>query len=234
MDIFTTNYDMIIEQYHWDIRKGKKRPRLRTGFLPSSNPYLHEFKPQESYGSLDPHIEIGNVRRLFKLHGSIDQKIEDYVAYKCPRGYQHDIQFAEDMMVFPVAEKYVTRYPYYDLHHYLRGVPWTVGSQGQICIVIGFSFRDIPVINSFINHIIENERRNVQSTMILIDKCPESVMENLAARLSKKDFGKICERIDSIKGEFGSTKAFSELEEKVRVAHSSTIAIDSRRRLPLR
>ena len=226
-DIFTTNYDLIMEKYHWR----KETPELKTGFerVKGGHPYLLEFEPKESYGGLSPHVEVRDVRRLFKLHGSIDQKIKDYVAYKYPLGYDTDIQFAEDMMVFPVAEKYITQYPYFGLYRYLQGIPWTVGVQKQTCIVIGFSFRDIPIINAFVSHIAENERKNVKSRIILIDKCPKSVIENLNTRLSQEDFRRINERIDPIEGEFGSTKVFEKLEEKLELKETTTIVIDPKK-----
>lgn len=225
-DIFTTNYDMIIEEYHWDRTKHIRPPRLKTGFEPNRDPRLLEFQPNKSYGSLDPHLEKGNVRRLFKLHGSIDQKIENYIAYKYSPGFKHDIQFAKDMMVFPIAEKYITQYPYFDLYYYLRGVPWTVGSQKETCIVIGFSFRDIPINNAFVSHIIRNEKERKESRIILIDKDPTSVLENLRNLLSKENFERIYKRIKPISGEFGSDAVFKKLEEILGPSNRTSFAID--------
>lgn len=225
-DIFTTNYDMIIEEYHWDRTKQVKPPRLKTGFEPNRDPRLLEFQPDKSYGGLDPYLEKKNVRRLFKLHGSIDQKIENYIAYKYPQGFEHDMKSAKDMMVFPIAEKYITQYPYFDLYYYLRGVPWTVGSQKETCIAIGFSFRDIPIINAFVSHIIENERKKMKSRIILVDKDTTSVIENLETLLSKEDFERICKTIEPVQGEFGSNVVFKKLEERLGPTDRNSVAID--------
>lgn len=211
-DIFTTNYDMIIEKYHWNRTRKIQLPRLKTGFESNRNPHFLEFQPSKSYGELDPDLSVGNVRRLFKLHGSIDQKIENNVVYKCHPEIRHDIQFAKDMMVFPVAEKYITQYPYFTLYHYLQGVAWTVGSQKEACIVVGFSFRDIPIVNAFLKHIIRNEKEGKESSIILIDKDTSSVMENLQTFLSGEDFQKIHEVIKPISEEFGSDAAFRKLD----------------------
>lgn len=211
-DIFTTNYDTIIEKYHWNRRRRVQLPRLKTGFKPNRNPHFLEFQPVESYGDLDLNLAVSNVRRLFKLHGSIDQKIENGIAYKCHTDIKHDIEFAKDMMVFPVAEKYITQYPYFTLYRYLRGVSWTVGGNKETCIIIGFSFRDIPIINAFLSHIIKNEKEEKESSIILIDKDIKSVIENLKTFLSKEDFQIIHKAIKPINEEFGSEAAFRKLD----------------------
>ena len=211
-DIFTTNYDMIIEEYHWNRTKQVQPPRLKTGFEPNRNPNFLEFKPNKSYGGFNPDLAVTNIRRLFKLHGSVDQKIENNIAYKCHTEIKQDIQFAKDMMVFPVAEKYITHYPYFTLYEYLRGIPWTVGGQKEVCIVIGFSFRDIPIINAFLDHIIKNEKEERESNIILIDKDVSSVIENLKAFLTEEDFQKIHKVIKPINEEFGSEAAFKKLD----------------------
>ena len=224
-DIFTTNYDIIIEKYHWDREKPDNFPRLKTGFEPSRDPYLHEFQPKSSYGNIIYDASIRNLRRLFKLHGSIDQKIEQYVAYKYPPGFRHEIQLAKDMMIFPVAEKYITQFPYYDLYNYFRNAPWTVGTQKETCIVIGFSFRDIPITNAFLGHIIKNERNKRGSKIILIDKDTKSVIKNLKIQLPKDDFEKISKTIDPIDGEFGSSSVFKNLEESLVPIDKNTFSI---------
>jgi len=170
-----------------------------------------------SYKNIIYDGSVKNLRRLFKLHGSIDQKIEKYIAYKYPPGIKHEIQFAKDMMIFPIAEKYITQYPYYNLYNYLRDAPWTIGSQKETCIVIGFSFRDIPITNAFLGHIIKNERDKKESKIILIDKDTKSVIKNLKIRLSKDDFEKIYETIDPIDGVFGSSSSlFENLEKRLQ------------------
>ena len=212
-DIFTTNYDLIIEHYHWYHQKQNSSIKLKTGFEETTSPFLLEFNPKNNYGNHSPDVSRRNIRRLFKLHGSIDQKIQDNTAFKKPLLDNSHTVFDRDMMVFPVAEKYITQYPYYQIYEYLYNAPWTVGTQKETCIVIGFSFRDIPIINAFMNRIIKNNKERCKTNIILIDKNPESVFENLKNRLSKKDYEMIEDKIQPIIGCFGSSSVFNKLED---------------------
>ncbi len=111
-NIFTTNYDLIIEQY---FDQGDIRESLRTGFV--SQGMRHLWDPQKGYAWGTAYSN------LVKLHGSIDQFVTTAGIEKrqAPptQGY-YTSETLEEMMIFPVHEKYVTRRPYFDLFTLLK------------------------------------------------------------------------------------------------------------------
>jgi len=165
-DIFTTNYDLIIERY-FDL--GPMRDSLKTGFVQRATRSL--FNPSEGYDWTHDNTN------LVKLHGSIDQFITDAGIEK--RQAETNVGFypskvLREMMIFPVHEKYVTRRPWFDLYALFRERL----SAEEVCIVIGYSFRDEAVNNAFIDRI--NEERAFKIVYIggemaqeNIDKVPE-------------------------------------------------------------
>jgi hypothetical protein len=105
------------------------------------------FSPNMSYGSPDE----SKGTRLFKLHGSIDQVIRNQTILKGPKDSKiYGIKFDRDIMIYPIGEKYISRYPYLDLFYYFYKISW------DLCVVIGFSFTDLPITNIFYDHIKQN------------------------------------------------------------------------------
>jgi hypothetical protein len=163
-DIFTTNYDIIIEQY-FDCEG--MRESLRTGFIHQAVRSI--WNPKESYVWDDQRSRSTN---LVKLHGSIDQFITTAGIEKrqAPpsQGY-YASEMLEEMMIFPVHEKYATRSPYFDLFSLLRERL----SHEPVCIVIGFSFRDEAVNNAFIDAI--NTNRNLKLIYVGSERANENI-----------------------------------------------------------
>jgi len=120
---------------------------LKTGFVPQGMRNLWD--PQGGY-------RWGTAfTNLVKLHGSIDQFVTTVGIEKrqAPptQGY-YPSETLEEMMIFPVHEKYVTRRPYFDLFTLLKSRL----REEQFCVVIGFSFRDEAVNNAFLDRISTN------------------------------------------------------------------------------
>jgi len=195
-EIFTTNYDLSIEQYFEIKRKSRI---LNDGFVERQSSRWRIFEPHMSYGPPDK----SKGTRLFKLHGSIDQVIRNQIILKGPRDSKiYKIEFDKDMMIYPIGEKYISRYPYLDLIYYFYRIPW------DLCIVIGFSFTDLPITNIFYDHV----KRNSNSRVILVDKDPHKIMQyNLMMKeLYEKD------RIVLIKGYFGKEDTFGKIEKNIK------------------
>jgi hypothetical protein len=197
-EIFTTNYDLSIEQY-FEIKR--KSSFLYDGFVEEyTSRRWRVFHPAASYGSP---IERKHTR-LYKLHGSIDQVIKNNQALKGPKDSQiYETKFEEDMMIFPIGEKYMSRYPYLDLFHYFSKVDW-----GSFVVVIGFSFGDLPITNVFYDRL----RQNPDLQLILVDRHPNRIIHNnmLLRELHNN------KRIIQIKGEFGKEDAFEKLERAIK------------------
>lgn len=142
-DIFTSNYDLIVENC---FRLGKLG-ELRTGFKTINMQYL--WSPDDSYGFGQ------NVTNLVKLHGSIDQFLTNDGIEKRqapPTEGFYLTKALEEMMIYPVHEKYVTRSPYFELISIFR----RQFKQDPVCIVIGYSFRDEPINNAFVDGMAMN------------------------------------------------------------------------------
>jgi hypothetical protein len=103
-DIFTLNYDLVIEKVFQNLRLDSS---LRNGFQPVGMSFL--WRP-DSY-LIGPTWQ--NVTNLVKMHGSIDQFVrpdgEIEKRQAPPDTGFYTSQNLEEMMIFPVYEKYVTR-----------------------------------------------------------------------------------------------------------------------------
>jgi len=146
-DIFTTNYDLVIEKY-FDHR-AQMRDSLKHGFVLRGNRMVWDPRHGFGYGWDQEKTN------LVKLHGSIDQSFFldgiEKRQVEPDKGFYQSPAF-ERMMIFPVHEKYATHSPYYDLLSLLRQRL----AVEPVCVVIGFSFRDEAVNNAFVDALKEN------------------------------------------------------------------------------
>jgi hypothetical protein len=142
LNVFTTNYDLCFERYC-----KKKKRRLYDCF--SDNGYFdYEFKEAKGW-------------QLYKLHGSSGWIITE----ECEKGdFTNSYTLVEigeetlsgkmvtDVMIYPTSEKYFSKSPYFELLNRLRDdlKNSKFGDRGP-CVVIGYSFRDIPINNAFID-----------------------------------------------------------------------------------
>jgi hypothetical protein len=150
-DIFTLNYDLVIEKY-FDVERVANQ--LKTGFTPSGMRMF--WNPREGY-EWDTQRSFTN---LVKLHGSVDQVFTTQGIEK--RQAPPDVGYyttsrLDDMLVFPVHEKYVTLSPYFEMYALLRERL----RMEPICVVVGYSFRDEAVNNAFIDAIHDNPRLKI-------------------------------------------------------------------------
>ncbi len=143
-DIFTINYDLVIERFFDENQIGRL---LFTGFVPRGPRFYWDF--------VEGYRWDGGGTNLVKLHGSIDQfVVEDGIEKRqaLPNvGFYTKKTFGE-MLVYPVHEKYVTKTPYFELFSALRQRL----SREPLCIVIGYSLRDEAVNNAFADAVKTN------------------------------------------------------------------------------
>jgi hypothetical protein len=176
--IFTTNYDLSIEtfcrRHHIGFDEGFKEDTV--GEMAFSN--------QWSKGAIF----------LYKMHGSINYYVKEdgkIVRSEAPLEYvnQYGEQGIRPHMIYPAGEKYATRWPNYE---YLSQLRQALFSE-PVCLVIGYSFRDIPINNAFLDAIQKNPGLQV----ILIGPSALRIKENLEFR----------DHIIAMKGEFGKDPA---------------------------
>jgi len=140
--IFTTNYDRSVETFL--VRRGIS---FNDGF---------------QMDGVGDNIFTGNWiggTNLFKLHGSINYWQRDdgkTVRSDAPLGtvdaYGREIKGR--MMIYPTGEKYSSRSPFYEYLGQLRQALFAE----RVCIVIGYSFRDVPINNAFVDGVQKNRR----------------------------------------------------------------------------
>lgn len=191
--IATTNYDMILESYHW-----KENQEYADGFRQTKNPQIKEL-------DLTTYSQIRQ-RWLIKIHGSIWQYRYGDSIFKTnddPKKLTLPIKIQEEMMIYPTGEKPILRYPYYDFYNVFKMQRW------QKLIVIGYSFRDDPVNTA----IIENLEKTKHSILIVVNPNPKKVIQNVGALASSK----FDDRVIPVNGKFGDEKVFKKLVLALKV-----------------
>jgi len=144
LHVFTTNYDSVIENYciHCD-----KQMEFTCGFRTDRRSERHFWYPEE-LKKWDRSKGAKRIR-LYKLHGSLDWRetadgriervsIEEAVSPRTRR-------YKRNIIIYPAQKNYAVEEPFRRLQKYLADVL----NQHDLCLVIGFSFRDPLVNNTF-------------------------------------------------------------------------------------
>jgi len=180
--VFTTNYDLCIDRY-------LRRHPCENGFLDSG------------YGRVFVGIwSNDNVWTLCKLHGSIDwYEVEGRVTQLTvvPSESLYAERIEGRRMVYPASEKYALRSPYAECLFYLRQRLRTE----QFCLVVGYSFRDAPINNAFIDALKFNDRLRI----FLLAPRAEVQAKEIGEPLSSK--------IVPIKASFGTDEAIAAIRQ---------------------
>ena len=165
LNVFTTNYDLCFERY-----------------CKIKNIKLYDcFDDRERF---DPEFRGANGWQLYKLHGSAHWIVTEdcetgeftKVDYPIEVGEQTlKGKMATDVMIYPATEKYYSKTPYFELLNRFRTdlKNSKIGDRG-LCVVIGYSFRDIPINNAFTDA-FQNEK---SKCIIYIDEDPTTNIEN--------------------------------------------------------
>lgn len=94
------------------------------------------------------------ISTLSKLHGSTDWWVDDnnniLESFSQDNPLSH---FSERQIIYPVYEKYISKEPFFTLYQYFRKRLL----EEDIVIVIGYSFADISINNSFIDWLLYND-----------------------------------------------------------------------------
>ena len=204
-NIFTTNYDIIIDRYIKD-----KHDEGRGRFT-----YQDGFKIKNEYPEWSPEVyaEVPTFK-LFKLHGSIDWYYLDerkivkrdvkLLSYFGETIYCEKLSAA---ILYPVPNKEIYRDPFSELSSHLKDTLKDYNT--NICIIVGYSFRDEYIKKIFFDAI--NRRKEKMEKMILIDKNPDEVKRNL----SNEELELIGDKTNffPIEGDFGSREVLDKLEK---------------------
>jgi hypothetical protein len=136
LEVFTTNYDRVIEEYC----AYSASFVLQDGFVHDARRRVWEWDPSKSYiESSGPE----SILRLYKLHGSLnwrkttDGRIEQ-VKPEEQIGIGGEASYTENLLVYPGGKAEPTSEPFRWLYEAFKNKMKGASS----CIVIGFSFRD--------------------------------------------------------------------------------------------
>jgi len=137
--IFTTNYDPLVEEFC----------RLAQGWTLCAG-LIHDAAVGEYYWSRRAYQEFtmergGRAIVLFKLHGSTTWVRQGRRILKSPAFYTGDDEMCENVMIFPATRKVAIEDPYFTGYDYLEKCL----SAAQLCLVVGYSFRDYDTLMRF-------------------------------------------------------------------------------------
>jgi hypothetical protein len=165
--IFTTDYDLSMEM-----------------FLRSQNVGFDEgFRIDDSGENVFANVWSDDQIQLVKLHGSISYYLmENGKIVKSNSRLAHTDLYGErvreQMMIYPMGEKYATRRPFYEGLGQLRRAL----SQETFCIAIGYSFRDVAINNAFLDAIQVNSKLRV----LLISPSADRIRGTLDPRFQQR------------------------------------------------
>jgi hypothetical protein len=146
IDVFTTNYDLCFETF------------CHIKSLPYHNMIKILANPDVSSHDREPAINI------FKLHGSIDLYVTNEAVVELPvqpakKRMLNGREIQKELLIYPTHGKQVVAYPYLDLlTSFSRSL-----MNAELCLVIGYSFRD-----QYINGIFYNATKKDPSLVIIV------------------------------------------------------------------
>lgn len=181
-DVFTTNYDKVIEAYcnnrGLEYECGHKRD-LTVDISAKSKLY-----------------ENDGLFHIFKLHGStywyIDQNnSRHWLTQPAQVGSVTHLgdKIVKELFIYPAQEKYTFREPFYYMFHHLKARLSNINSCNA-CYIVGYSFRDDDILGLFTDAMDLNERLS----LFLIDSNADTII--------KERFPNYSRRIRPIQSEF--------------------------------
>lgn len=176
-EIFTTNYDLCIENYcrigdiecnNGEIPTGSKRQIVNT-----------------SKGNGDLYRKDYHGFQIYKLHGSInwykikDRDIRDVIEWDRVPRTRGDISFDHtniegELMIYPIQEKQIYKDPFSDMFIRLKKSL----ESNDYCFVVGYSFRDEEISGIFDDAMFERDRKGQKTKIFLIDLSADEIIEN--------------------------------------------------------
>lgn len=191
VEVFTTNYDNVIEDYCRESKKNCKLTVLNHAVASSSGKNGEKYYLTKLHGSLDWLID----RRTDNIVVSITQ-------HKVPKNSE---RWKRNEYILFGTKTRIGEKLYSDLFKSFENSL----SRTEVCIVVGFSFRD-EHINKIINQAM-NENKSLR--LIIVSRAPKSTVKNLVhKRRFLKKFIKE-KRIIPLRCSFGTKKALKMIDD---------------------
>ncbi len=158
-EIFTTNYDLSFTKY-----LEQHMSNYRDGFSGADTSGIATFN--NTWFRVEEHSQPDTIN-FGKLHGSINYyKHIDGRIVKYPTSLNEEDMDSEsiidNMMIYPIGEKYATITPYFETLSRFRDTL----IKEKVVIVIGYSFRDEPINNAFLDRVL---RHKTTFKIVLVD-----------------------------------------------------------------
>lgn len=186
--IFTTNYDKAIEEY-CDSEQ-KRNYHCIDGFR-----YIRGWSGGRKWdkGKYEPQLADGETPvYLYKLHGSLDWKRHKKhgIVATGEEGISNDSNYIEPMLVYPTLspKEGRGRDPYRTIRKKFKE---ELLAKTDVCIVIGFSFRD-----EHISLIFTLFLKHIGKTLILLSKSAEENIDKNLLRKYRLPHAKVTSRKD--------------------------------------
>ncbi len=175
--IVTTNYDRVIENLYEDNDIHGRPPCIGL---------VEDVKTQERYLDTEGIVSgkyqaVNTYIEYLKLHGSIDWRIRSSDKRIVQREHTKSLRgekYPEQLMIYPVYEKHISRDPYFALHYYFRYLLHI----NDVYLVIGFSFRDPSINNAFRDALINK----ATSRMIIVNSNRKAIRKRVDEIFPKK------------------------------------------------
>jgi SIR2-like domain len=177
--IVTTNYDLVLErcaQENSDVCSGtgvEIDPNTGEYYLPIQKFLLGE-------GNYHHNIEY------LKLHGSINWWIRERDKKIIRRNETQPSvslmgeSYQEQLMIYPIYEKYVSEDPYFSLYYYFRKLLYF----HEEYVVIGYSFRDPSINNAFADSLKDRRKR-----IIIVNNNRNSIGQRITENFPTEQMG---------------------------------------------
>jgi hypothetical protein len=182
LESFTTNYDMVIENY------------CRSRNLVYENGELKDRMVDISSRNTELYGRSTECFKIFKLHGSINWgevkkgeiRARDIPVKPGGRTIYGE-KFAKELVIYPVREFYTFREPFYDMFHHLKTS--LVGSDR--CYIVGYSFRDPDIKGLFLDAALKNDKLRFYFIDPNVDEIVNERLSTINDRIIKidKEFG---------------------------------------------
>jgi len=195
-EIFTTNYDMIMERY------------CQSRNLLYENGEIRDRRVDISSRNTGLYGGARECFKIFKLHGSInwgEVKKGEIRARDIPvkpgEGTVYGERFTKETVIYPAREFYTFREPFYDMFNHLRN---RLVSSDR-CYIVGYSFRDPDIKGIFLDAVEKNDKLKFYFIDPNVDEIVDERLSRIEDRIVKidKEFG--YEAIERLNKEFGST-----------------------------
>ena len=214
LHVFTTNYDSVFERFCID---SGREIEFSCGFITDFRSGRQFWDPDELKNWKWDKVRSQGIR-LYKLHGSLDwRETVDNRIERVPteeKVSRRTRRYKRNILIYPAQKNYAAGEPFRSLMKYFENVL----NQHVLCLVIGFSFRDPLINNSFLDFLRDNRKRRL---VVVSPSATKNVEENLIGgekRLTKqikclnKPFGED-ETFEAIWKALGLKTTEEELEE---------------------